>query len=103
MEIVCAVQNYEWGVRGNASSVAQLAGASQSAFTVDKAKPYAELWMGTHPNGPSVIKSKRYFFIQSLCFIENNSFFFILNYFVQRDKFCCIFWHLIYFLSLSKL
>ena len=61
MEIICTVQNYAWGVKGKLSSVAQLAEASQSSFTVDEAKPYAELWMGTHPNGPSVIKSKETF------------------------------------------
>ena len=45
----CGAQNYEWGVRGAASMVAQLAhGAS-----ADPSKPYAELWIGAHPSNPS--------------------------------------------------
>lgn len=56
MELVCAVQQYAWGVKGKRSSVAQLAKAMQPSLAIDEEKPYAELWMGTHPNGPSVIK-----------------------------------------------
>ena len=56
MELECAAQQYAWGVKGSKSSVAQLAKSSRSGFTVDEDKPYAELWMGTHPNGPSKIK-----------------------------------------------
>ncbi|KAF2352495.1 Mannose-6-phosphate isomerase type I [Trinorchestia longiramus] len=57
MELVCAYQQYAWGVKGRASSVAQLAQAGQPQMAIDESKPYAELWMGTHPNGPSVIKA----------------------------------------------
>jgi len=49
--LVCAVQNYAWGKVGLWSSVAQLVAAG--GVEVDQEKPYAELWMGTHPNGPS--------------------------------------------------
>ena len=58
MELVCAVQQYAWGVPGSGSSVAQLAQAMQPDLAIDDNTPYAELWMGTHPNGPSIIKGK---------------------------------------------
>eukprot|EP01062_Namystynia_karyoxenos_P008646 TRINITY_DN13042_c0_g1_i1.p1 TRINITY_DN13042_c0_g1~~TRINITY_DN13042_c0_g1_i1.p1 ORF type:complete len:461 (+),score=169.98 TRINITY_DN13042_c0_g1_i1:93-1475(+) len=50
----CAVQNYAWGMKGSTSEVAQLHAAG-SGGVVDEAKPYAELWMGTHPSGPSLV------------------------------------------------
>lgn len=56
MELECAVQKYAWGVRGLRSSVAQLAKAVQPDLEVADDQPFAELWMGTHPSGPSVIK-----------------------------------------------
>lgn len=56
MELVCAVQNYDWGVRGLKSSVAQLAKSMQPNIEVKDDQPFAELWMGTHPSGPSVFK-----------------------------------------------
>lgn len=58
MELLCKVQNYAWGVHGLTSSVAQLAQAASSDVKIDETLPYAELWMGTHSNGPSVIKGK---------------------------------------------
>lgn len=56
MELECAVQKYAWGVRGMKSSVAQLAKAASPDLEVSEDEPFAELWMGTHPSGPSVIK-----------------------------------------------
>ncbi|KAG8090195.1 hypothetical protein GUJ93_ZPchr0011g27974 [Zizania palustris] len=44
-----AVQHYEWGRRGDDSLVARLAGGGDDG---DR-RPYAELWMGTHPSAPS--------------------------------------------------
>lgn len=49
----CAVQNYAWGKRGSDSKVAQLKTLENEGFETDEDKNYAELWMGTHPNGPS--------------------------------------------------
>uniref|UniRef100_A0A2M3ZAU4 mannose-6-phosphate isomerase n=1 Tax=Anopheles braziliensis TaxID=58242 RepID=A0A2M3ZAU4_9DIPT len=57
MEIVGAVQCYEWGKLGNSSLVAQLARANDSGLTVEPNRPYAELWMGDHVNGPATIKA----------------------------------------------
>ncbi|XP_069357693.1 mannose-6-phosphate isomerase [Maniola hyperantus] len=55
MELQCKVQNYEWGKLGSESMVAQLLANGNPNVTIDPNKPYAELWMGTHPNGPSLI------------------------------------------------
>ncbi|WKY15501.1 hypothetical protein Q1695_000744 [Nippostrongylus brasiliensis] len=54
-KLVCAVQTYGWGKPGNRSTVAALVRAGQHAKYVDDEKPYAEFWMGVHPNGPSKI------------------------------------------------
>ena len=56
MELRCSVQNYEWGKLGQSSYVAKLLKNADVKFDVDECKPYAELWMGTHVNGPSFIK-----------------------------------------------
>ncbi|CEP08578.1 hypothetical protein [Parasitella parasitica] len=49
----CKTQSYDWGKLGNVSKVAAYAKASGT--TVDDKTPYAELWMGTHPNAPSIV------------------------------------------------
>lgn len=49
----CAVQNYAWGKRGKDSMVSKLKMLENEGFETDENKTYAELWMGTHPNGPS--------------------------------------------------
>lgn len=49
----CASQNYAWGRIGEESIIAKLKAASDPSFTLEATKPYAELWMGTHVNGPS--------------------------------------------------
>ena len=49
----CPVQNYAWGKRGSDSMVAKLKTLENEGFETDEGKMYAELWMGTHPNGPS--------------------------------------------------
>lgn len=53
--IDCGYQNYDWGKIGSSSAVAQFAAKSNSATKIDEAKPYAELWMGTHPSVPSKV------------------------------------------------
>ncbi|KAJ3161085.1 Mannose-6-phosphate isomerase [Geranomyces michiganensis] len=55
IRLSCKSQSYDWGKLGSDSKVAQLA-ASCPEFKSDAALPYAELWMGTHPNGASVSK-----------------------------------------------
>uniref|UniRef100_A0A0A1XKP9 mannose-6-phosphate isomerase n=1 Tax=Zeugodacus cucurbitae TaxID=28588 RepID=A0A0A1XKP9_ZEUCU len=57
MELVGFVHKYEWGKVGKDSAVAQLATLNDPAFNVDEKTPYAELWMGSHPSGPSKYKS----------------------------------------------
>lgn len=50
------IQNYAWGKPGSQSLVYKLWKASENQpEDPDDNKPYAELWMGDHPNGPSQI------------------------------------------------
>ena len=56
MELDCPVQSYAWGKLGLSSAVASFKASSDEAFQVNTESPYAELWMGTHPNGPAKIK-----------------------------------------------
>jgi len=56
MELKCAVQNYHWGKVGSESLVASFAANAVTDFKLDEGTNYAELWMGTHNSGPSVIK-----------------------------------------------
>ncbi|KAM3728524.1 putative mannose-6-phosphate isomerase [Dirofilaria immitis] len=56
-KLTCAVQMYDWGHQGSQSEVALLMQAADKQFVIDETKPYAELWMGVHPNGPSKLVS----------------------------------------------
>ncbi|XP_050446806.1 mannose-6-phosphate isomerase isoform X2 [Cataglyphis hispanica] len=56
MELKCAIQTYNWGKFGMDSIVATLMKSANADFVVDEQKTYAELWMGTHENGPSYLK-----------------------------------------------
>ncbi|KID84974.1 mannose-6-phosphate isomerase [Metarhizium guizhouense ARSEF 977] len=50
----CGVNSYEWGKQGNQSAAARFAAATPSdELSIQADKPYAELWMGTHPSNPS--------------------------------------------------
>lgn len=51
--IDCGFQNYDWGKVGLLSAVAQFAKQLNPDTQIDQNKPYAELWMGTHPLVPS--------------------------------------------------
>eukprot|EP00798_Chlamydomonas_sp_ICE-L_P007541 gene7541-690_t len=55
LPIQCSVQNYDWGKEAQFSEVAKIARAN--GLEIDETKPFAELWMGTHPKGPSVVTS----------------------------------------------
>lgn len=49
-----AVQQYLWGRTGSASLAARLApNAVGPEFKLDEKESYAEVWMGTHKNGPA--------------------------------------------------
>ena len=58
-KIIPTTQQYDWGKQGQQSKVYQLALSSQipGFQQLDEAKPYAELWMGTHPTSPSHVLS----------------------------------------------
>lgn len=54
--LIPGVQSYDWGVPGRDADclVAQYAEATpELQFQREDEKPYAELWMGTHPSCPS--------------------------------------------------
>jgi len=54
IRLQCGVNSYDWGKIGSDSSAARFAAATASeSFQVQSDKPYAELWMGTHPSNPS--------------------------------------------------
>ncbi|KAI5856196.1 mannose-6-phosphate isomerase [Durotheca rogersii] len=50
----CGVNSYDWGKIGSESAAARFAAATPSdTLAIQPDKPYAELWMGTHPSNPS--------------------------------------------------
>ncbi|XP_066908088.1 mannose-6-phosphate isomerase [Halyomorpha halys] len=57
MEIIGHMQSYEWGKLGKESLVAQIM-CKNSDFKINDQTPYAELWMGIHNNGESIVKDK---------------------------------------------
>ncbi|KAI0671529.1 mannose-6-phosphate isomerase [Trametes maxima] len=49
-----ATQQYDWGKSGSTSLAARLGkNAVGHGLKIDEGKSYAEVWMGTHPNGPA--------------------------------------------------
>ncbi|MCJ1289585.1 Mannose-6-phosphate isomerase [Xylographa carneopallida] len=54
IRLQCGVNSYDWGKVGKESAAARFAAATPSGdFSIHEDKPYAELWMGTHPSLPS--------------------------------------------------
>lgn len=54
IRLQCGVNSYDWGKIGSSSAAAKFAAATPSdTLTIESEKPYAELWMGTHPSNPS--------------------------------------------------
>mmetsp|Transcript_73753 Transcript_73753/g.210322 ORF Transcript_73753/g.210322 Transcript_73753/m.210322 type:complete len:538 (+) Transcript_73753:91-1704(+) len=53
------VKDYAWGIRGPDSRVARFALESGSISEIDPSAPYAELWLGTHPAGPTMLEDGR--------------------------------------------
>jgi len=56
-QLIPQAQNYAWGKIGSNSKVAELVANAYQDITIDSEKTYAELWMGTHPNAPSIKKN----------------------------------------------
>ncbi|KAJ2816098.1 Mannose-6-phosphate isomerase [Coemansia sp. 'formosensis'] len=54
IRLACNVNNYHWGKHGLHSKAAQFA-ATNPGVTIEESQTYAELWMGTHPSGPSKV------------------------------------------------
>ncbi|XP_037051960.1 mannose-6-phosphate isomerase [Bradysia coprophila] len=55
MELEGAIKSYDWGKLGAQSKVATLAKANNLSFNIDNENCYAELWMGDHVSGPSIV------------------------------------------------
>uniref|UniRef100_F6ZN44 Mannose-6-phosphate isomerase n=1 Tax=Equus caballus TaxID=9796 RepID=F6ZN44_HORSE len=55
----CVVQQYAWGKMGSNSEVARLLASSDPLARISEDKPYAEMWMGTHPRGDAKILDNR--------------------------------------------
>lgn len=54
IRLQCGVNSYDWGKIGKESAAANYAAATPAVeFSIQEDKPYAELWMGTHPSNPS--------------------------------------------------
>ncbi|RDL38935.1 Mannose-6-phosphate isomerase [Venustampulla echinocandica] len=54
IRLQCGVNSYDWGKLGKDSAAAVFAAATPAEdFSIQEDKPYAELWMGTHPSNPS--------------------------------------------------
>ncbi|CAI2348104.1 unnamed protein product [Caenorhabditis sp. 36 PRJEB53466] len=58
LKLKCAVNNYAWGSKGDASMAGSLALDGGHISDLDKEKPYAEFWVGTHSNGPAYVIEK---------------------------------------------
>lgn len=54
-KLSCAIQQYSWGRDGRDSAVAKFKKGSDADTAINEDQSYAELWMGTHPSGPSKI------------------------------------------------
>ncbi|KGO75257.1 Mannose-6-phosphate isomerase [Penicillium italicum] len=54
LRLQCGVNSYDWGKVGQESAAAKYAATTAAPdFSIEANKPYAELWMGTHPSLPS--------------------------------------------------
>lgn len=53
LRLQCTVQHYDWGKIGAKSEVGRLHVLASGDGIQDV--PYAELWMGTHKSGPSLV------------------------------------------------
>ncbi|KAF4120068.1 mannose-6-phosphate isomerase [Geosmithia morbida] len=54
LRLQCGVNSYAWGKKGNDSAAARFAAATPTPdLTIEADRPYAELWMGSHPSNPS--------------------------------------------------
>ncbi|OQE18111.1 hypothetical protein PENFLA_c022G08842 [Penicillium flavigenum] len=54
LRLQCGVNSYDWGKVGKESAAAKYAATTAAPdFAIEADKPYAELWMGTHPSLPS--------------------------------------------------
>ncbi|KAJ5079033.1 mannose-6-phosphate isomerase [Anaeramoeba ignava] len=68
----CVAQNYAWGKQGQESLVAKLWSLNNNKEITNNKEPFAEFWMGDHPNGPSKIMDSNSKEIEFEEWIEKN-------------------------------
>ena len=75
VELDCKVQHYDWGRKGGESIIFHLLGEGkvEEGREGEEEKAYAELWMGTHPNGPSLVKHSQQTLQEWICGNEKDS------------------------------
>lgn len=64
-QLKCSCNQYPWGKQGSSSLSARLCAktpgwdgkGTETSFSIDEEKSYAEMWMGTYPDLPSYISS----------------------------------------------
>ncbi|KAL3985383.1 Phosphomannose isomerase type I family protein [Acanthocheilonema viteae] len=72
-KLKCCVQTYAWGKKGMASEVARIYATGNLDATIDSRTSYAELWMGTHPDGPCQIQRSQKKLSQHIAECEDSS------------------------------
>ena len=55
LSLVAVAQQYVWGRNGGDECTVAEMHALNADAQIDQAKPYAELWVGTHPSGPTKV------------------------------------------------
>ncbi|KAM3717249.1 Mannose-6-phosphate isomerase [Dirofilaria immitis] len=71
-KLKCCVQTYSWGKKGMASEVARVYATGNPDVSIDDRTSYAELWMGTHPDGPCYIQRSQKKLSQYIAEYEGN-------------------------------
>ena len=66
------IQNYEWGRKGKDSTILKCLQKVSGKNENDETKPYAEIWMGDHPNKPSQIELENGEIISLIDFIKKD-------------------------------
>ena len=57
LKLFCPVMHYSWGKSAESSFVAELSKRQSAGRWSAADKPYAEFWIGAHPNAPAQVKS----------------------------------------------
>ncbi|KAK6108112.1 Phosphomannose isomerase type I family protein [Brugia pahangi] len=72
-KLKCCIQTYAWGKKGMTSEVARVYAMGDPDVNIDDKTSYAELWMGTHPDGPCQIQRSQKKLSQYIAEYENSN------------------------------